>query len=374
MGELTHSTETNDWTYIRTNMNYITEEFTFDNLDYLNDYENVTEEPPDGREYICVEENPLLLFRTVFQPLVYGVVFLLGLMGNTLLMIILLKRWKNLRMTDIYLLHLALADLLLLFTFPFAVTQGISGWPFGTVLCKLIGLINRLNLVCGSLLLAYISFDRYVAIVHAIPSLQRRQPRSAQLTCLSLWLFSFFITSPNIVFLSVKGEDINSTRLSCAFNNHGIHGRNWMLASRFLTHLCFFLPLVVMGYCYTFVVITLCQKQRSLEKQGAIRLALLITIVFCMSWLPYNVAILMDTLRLLGGIPEQSCSAHASLNQALIVTESIGFSHCCVNPILYAFIGVRFRRDLLQLFRKTNRLSVENLNRVSVTETITTTP
>ncbi len=190
----------------------------------LEDYGNVTEGPSDGKIYICNNEtNQLHLFHTVFQPLVYGVVFFLGLTGNGLLLTILLKRRRNLRITEIYLLHLALADLLLLFTLPFAVTEGIAGWLFGNFLCKLLGLVNRLNLVCGSLLLACIGFDRYLAIVHAIPSLQTRRPKTVHLTCALLWLLCLFVTIPDMVFLSVEKDKNNSSRFLCSYNNHAIH-------------------------------------------------------------------------------------------------------------------------------------------------------
>ncbi|XP_059362070.1 C-X-C chemokine receptor type 5-like [Carassius carassius] len=365
-------------TVTNTNMDQITENIILEDFekDY---YDNVTEGPPDPVLYTCNNEsNPLHLFHTVFQPLVYGVVFLLGLTGNGLLLTVLLKRRRNLRITEIYLLHLSLADLLLLFTLPFAVTEGLAGWLFGNFLCKLLGLVNRLNLVCGSLLLACIGFDRYLAIVHAIPSLQTRRPKTVHLTCALLWLLCLFVTIPNMVFLSVAKDKNNPSRLFCSYNSHAMHASNWMLTSRFITHLlCFFLPLVIMGYCYTTVIITLCQSQRSLEKQGAIRLALLVTLVFCLCWLPYNITIFMNTLVVLGAMPE-TCHTRNTLQQAIIVTESIGFSHCCLNPILYAFIGVRFRRDLLQLLAKIKCLRVcvsgqrtKNLNRLSVSEATT---
>lgn len=342
----------------------------------------MTEGPSSDEQYICdAKNNPLHLFHTVFQPLVYGAVLLLGLTGNGLVLTVLLKRWKTLRITEIYLVHLSLADLLLLLTLPFAVTQAVAGWFFGEFLCKLLGLINRLNLVCGSLLLACIGFDRYLAVVHAIPSLQSRRPRIVHLTCALLWLLCLSVSMPNMVFLTVADKADGHTRLSCSYNNHGIHGNNWMLTNRFITHLlCFFLPLMVMGYCYTAIIITLYQSQKSLEKQGAIRLAMLVTLVFCLCWLPYNITILIDTLVVLGAISKWSCDARATLDEALIVTESIGFMHCCLNPILYAFIGVRFRRDLLHLLAKRKYLRVclpglraESQSRASVTEAVTTT-
>ena len=149
--------------------------------------------------------------------------------GNGLMLTVLLKRRGLLRITEIYLLHLGLADLMLLATFPFALAQVSLGVVFGDVLCKLIGLMNRLNFLCGSLLLACIGFDRYLAIVHAITSLQSRRPRNVHLTCLALWLVCLALSVPNAVFLSVGESPIDPTQLSCFFHSHGLHANNWDL-------------------------------------------------------------------------------------------------------------------------------------------------
>lgn len=317
---------------------------------YLSE-ENLTENFTLFEDFTC--EDPLLLYHTVFQPLVYSMVFLLGLSGNGLLLMVLLQRRAHLRITDIYLLHLALADLLLLFTLPFAVTQMLTGWVFGNFMCKLVGLLNQLNLVCGSLLLAGIGFDRYLAIVHVVSSLQTRRPQTVHFICALLWLLCLALSMPNIVFCSVEARRVDQTWLQCHFNNYGIHSYNWLLVSRLLTHvLCFLLPLVIMGYCYTAIVFTLYHSQQNLVKQGAIRLAMVVTLVFCLCWLPYNITLFVDTLVKLEVLSQKTCHFRNALTLSLMVTESIGFIHCCLNPILYAFVGVRFRNDLLRLLTK----------------------
>ena len=163
---------------------------------FFSGYDNSSDDGSSeaGREFTCDDtKTGLQLFHAVFQPLVYSLVCLLGVVGNGLMLTVLLKRRRLLRITEIYLLHLAVADLLLLSTLPFVVAESIVGWLFGDVLCKVVGLLGRLNLLCGSLLLACIGFDRYLAIVHAIPSLQSRRPRSVHLTCLLLWLVCFVL-------------------------------------------------------------------------------------------------------------------------------------------------------------------------------------
>ncbi|XP_068441673.1 C-X-C chemokine receptor type 5 [Clinocottus analis] len=301
----------------------------------------------------CDDEGAALrTFHAIFQPVLYILIFLLGVAGNGLMVTVLLRRWRRLRVTEIYLLHLAVADLMLLFTFPFDVVENIAGWLFGEFLCKVTGLVQNLNLHCGSFLLACIGFDRYLAIVHAIPSMQSRRPRIVHLTCITLWLVCLGLSIPNAVFLSVRADARQTSLLSCFYHNYGIYANNWVLTNTVLDHVCFFLPLAVMTYCYTAVVVTLCNSQKRQTKQGAIRLALLLTLVFFFCWLPYNVTLLIKTMVDMDVISYETCEPYVRLQPTVDVTKSLGLSHCCLNPFLYAFVGVRFRNELIQLLCK----------------------
>uniref|UniRef100_A0A3P8T126 C-X-C motif chemokine receptor 5 n=1 Tax=Amphiprion percula TaxID=161767 RepID=A0A3P8T126_AMPPE len=320
--------------------------------DYTQDVFNWTDYP-DEYDTICAEEQLNLQgFYVVFPAVLYSVIFLLGVTGNGLMITVLLTRWRQLRITEIYLLHLALADLMLLITLPFEVVQSITGWVFGEFLCMLCGVFMHLSIHCGSILLACIGFDRYLAIVHAIPSMQSRRPRVVHLTCIVLWLLCLGLSAPNAAFLSVAREDMNSSRLSCDYYRYGINAHNWVVTNRFLHHVCFFVPLAAMSYCYTALIITLCKSQKSQAKKGAIRLALLVTIVFCVCWLPHNITSLVQTLVDFEVLTFSSCDFFTSLPPALFVTQCLGMSHCCLNPFLYAFVGVRFRNELIHLLCK----------------------
>lgn len=302
---------------------------------------------------LCDEEDTdQQTFRATIKTVLYSLIFLLGVTGNILMVTVLLRRWRLLRITEIYLLHLALADIMLLFTFPFDLVENAAGWLFGNFLCKLMGLVKHLNLLCGSFLLACIGFDRYLAIVHAVASLQSRRRRTVHLTCTLLWLVCLALSMPNVVFLTVMKVNPYTAESSCFFHNYGIHANNWVLTMRVLDHVCFFLPLTTMAYCYTAVVVTLFKSQKSQAKQGAIRVALLVTLVFFCCWLPYNITLLIKTMEDLHIIIYESCESIDLLDRTLDVTRSLGYSHCCLNPFLYAFVGVRFRNELLQLLCK----------------------
>ncbi|KAM4590452.1 C-X-C chemokine receptor type 5 [Fundulus diaphanus] len=310
-------------------------------IDYeLSDY-NYTSE-------ICDEEDEgLQTFYAASRSVLYGFIFLLGLAGNGLMVAVLLRRCRRLRITEIYLLHLALADLMLIFTLPFYLVESITGWVFGDFFCMLNGVLRNLNLLCGSFLLAYIGFDRYLAIVHVIPSLQSRRPKKVNLMCALLWLISLLLSLPNAIFLSVS-KYTNESLAECHYYRFENHAHNWMIANRLVYHVSFFFSLAVMCYCYATLAVTLFRGQKSQAKKGAVRLALLVTLVFCVCWLPYNVTLLVKTLMDYDVIGV-SCRSFTLVNQVDAVTESLGISHCCLNPFLYAFVGVQFRNELLHL-------------------------
>lgn len=297
----------------------------------------------------CDEEDQVMeKFQHVFLPVFYTIIFLLGVVGNGLMITVLLRRRHRLRISEIYLLHLALADLMLLSIFPFELVTCFSGWIFGEFLCMLKGVLQEMNLFCGCLLLACIGFDRYLAIVHAIQSMQSRRPVTVHLTCILLWVFCLLLSLPNFVFLTVV-KDTNTSQLDCFHHRFEVHAHNWVVANRILKHMCFFFSLVVMSYCYGALALTLSKSQKSQAKQGAIRLAVLVTLVFCLCWLPFNVAILIRTIVEMDYVRFESCTSYTLLYQACDVTQSLGMSHCCLNPLLYAFVGVQFRNELVQL-------------------------
>ncbi|KAJ8368658.1 hypothetical protein SKAU_G00086860 [Synaphobranchus kaupii] len=344
---------------LQSSMDHITARITLEGLEEFTDFTNFSYPASNCTEAdecatACDRAGELQAFHALFQPLAYGLMLLLGVTGNGLLLAVLLRRRSRLRVTEVYLFHLALADLLLLLTFPFSVAEIAVGWVFGDFLCAALGFLCRLNFFCGVLLLACISFERYLAVVHAVRSLQGRRPLNVHMTCAAVWLVSAGLSAPISAFLSVvEGQVDGAPWFACQLHRHGIHDSNWVLASRVLTHtLGFFLPLAVMSYCYGAVIVALCRsRHRSLEKHGAVRLALLVTAAFCLCWLPYNIAALVDTLITLKVVDVESCAGLTQANQALAVTESIGYAHCCLIPLLYAFQGVHFRRELRLLSR-----------------------
>ncbi|XP_074071313.1 C-X-C chemokine receptor type 5 [Macrotis lagotis] len=316
-------------------------------------------------DYLCPEVHSWedqLSFKAVFVLVAYSAIFLLGMTGNALVLVILKSHRTARSSTETFLLHLAVADLLLVLTLPFAMTEGAVGWVLGAFLCKVVSALYKVNFYCSSLLLACIAVDRYLAIVHAVHTYRHRRLFSVHITCAAVWLAGFLGALPEILFVRVSKTSTNESA-TCSFSGQGLASSNARLSSRFVYHIGGFLvPLLVMGWCYTAVVRRLCQAQRRHQRQKAVKVAILVTGVFFFCWSPYNVVIFLDTLVMLHAVPK-SCQLDDHLATAITACEFLGLAHCCLNPVLYTFVGVKFRSDLIRLLGKLGCVGPASLHR-----------
>ncbi|XP_028931652.1 C-X-C chemokine receptor type 5 [Ornithorhynchus anatinus] len=354
-------------------LNFSEDEFNHLDMSEFTNYmdgSNFSEVPPLlFGEFVCPLEvggqDPLGPFKAAFVPAAYTLVFLLGTAGNTLVLVVLERHRRARSSTETFLLHLAVADLLLGLTLPFAVAEGAAGWIFGLALCKLVSSMHKVNFYCSSLLLACIAVDRYLAVVHTIHAYRRRQHRfSVHATCGAIWLLCLLCALPELLVVEVSPVGVNGTLL-CSFPAHlGLLGSDVRLASRFLYHVGgFFLPVAVMGWCYAAIVRSLCRAQRRPQRQKAIKVAIAVTVIFFLCWSPYHVVIFLDTLVKLEAL-SRSCRLDRQLGAAITVCEFLGLAHCCLNPLVYAFVGVKFRSDLLRLLADLGCVGPKRLRRL----------
>lgn len=97
-----------------------------------------------GEGAVCTQDSSMY-FDSIFKPILYSLALVVGLLGNGLVLIVLWKKRAGLNVTDIFILHLCLADILLLLTLPFWAVEAVKGWIFGTPLCKLTGALFKVR-------------------------------------------------------------------------------------------------------------------------------------------------------------------------------------------------------------------------------------
>ncbi|NXX97137.1 ACKR4 protein, partial [Centropus bengalensis] len=148
------------------------------------------------------EKQEVQGFARTYQPAVYLLLLLLGTVGNGLVLLTHTRYRRAHSVTDVCLLHLALSDLLLLLTLPFAITDTLQGWTPGTAACKALQGLYALNFYSGFLFLTCISVDRYVAIVR-VPAACRLRPRARRngwLTAGLVWLLAMLLALPQFIY------------------------------------------------------------------------------------------------------------------------------------------------------------------------------
>lgn len=124
---------------------------TGEDLDWSDFYENYNYSDSNGsyEEGDICSLTETVNFEAVFIPVLYSVVFVVGLLGNGLLLRILARSRKTWSATDIFIFHLGVADILMLVTLPIWAVQYAKsdGWTFGTPLCKISGSVFTVSIV-----------------------------------------------------------------------------------------------------------------------------------------------------------------------------------------------------------------------------------
>ncbi|KAJ7322609.1 hypothetical protein JRQ81_018896 [Phrynocephalus forsythii] len=275
-----------------------------------------------------------------FLPVLYAVVSIVGLVGNFLVVFTIVKGGRQKSITDIFLLNLAVSDLLFVVSLPFWASYLIQGWTLGNMFCKIISSFYYVGFFGGMFFITIISIDRYLAIVHATYFIKARSVSRGCLTSFVVWTLSVFFSAPHFIFTKTSER-----KCSSYYPEH--LKKIWPVFTYLETNIIgFLLPICIMGFCYLQIIRTLfsCKNHR---KKRAVKLILLVVIVFFLFWTPYHVSLFLQTLRFYGFF--EDCDFLRLLDYLLQVTESLAFSHCCLNPIIYTFAGEKFRKFLSHL-------------------------
>uniref|UniRef100_A0A3Q3X4U3 G-protein coupled receptors family 1 profile domain-containing protein n=1 Tax=Mola mola TaxID=94237 RepID=A0A3Q3X4U3_MOLML len=295
-------------------------------------------------------------FAQKYSPVVFSLVFLLAVAGNVLVLSV-IRRYRNSQnrgacafsLTDTFLLHLAISDLMLAFTLPLFAVQWAHQWVFGLAVCKISCALFSLNRYSGILFLACISFDRYLAIVHAVTSGWKRSPCHAQIACALIWVVCLGLSGVDIAFKEVventTGREQKMLLCQLWFTKNTTQ---WQVGLQLVSVvLGFGLPLLIMLYCYIRIFRSLCNASRR-QKRKSLRLIVTLVSVFVLCWAPYNCFQLVDSLHRLD-VMTGGCQFGRVVDMGILIAESVGLLHCTLNPLLYGFVGVKFRRELAKM-------------------------
>ncbi|XP_035993237.1 urotensin-2 receptor [Fundulus heteroclitus] len=280
----------------------------------------------------------------------------IGLAGNIYTLII--TRSAALCRTGsmyVYIINLALADLLYLSTIPFVVcTYFVHDWLFGEAGCRVLLSLDLLTMHASVFILVAMSLERYRAVAQPF-SAHRSSSRNRRLAAGIIWGLAFILTLPMMVMIQLRVGKPTA---------HGFVKRicfpTWTPEAfkAYLTVLFFtsvLLPgLIIVGLYaglarrYWTVQASLGGSSRSARRKGlkqkVLSMILSIVVAYWACFLPFwgwQLAKLFspDSLKAL------SAAAHNYVN---FFVTCLTYGNSCINPFLYTLLTRNYKDYLAQ--------------------------
>ncbi|XP_038671262.1 muscarinic acetylcholine receptor M2-like [Scyliorhinus canicula] len=147
-------------------------------------------------------ESPYKPLEMVFIVIVTGSLSLVTIFGN-ILVIVSIKLNRHLQtINNYFLFSLACADLIIgVFSMNIFTIYTVSGyWPLGPVICDLWLSVDYVASNASGMNLLVISFDRYFCVTKPLSYPLRRTAKVAGLMIAAVWVLSFIMWAPAIIF------------------------------------------------------------------------------------------------------------------------------------------------------------------------------
>lgn len=152
----------------------------------------------------------------------YSCIFIIGLFVNVTALWVFSCTTKKRTTVTIYMMNVALLDLIFILTLPFRMFYYAKGeWPFGANFCQILAALTVFYPSIALWLLAFISADRYMAIVQPKYAKELKNTCKAVLACVGVWIMTLTTTTP--LLLLYDDPDRASTPATCLKISDIIH-------------------------------------------------------------------------------------------------------------------------------------------------------
>ncbi|CAI9164612.1 unnamed protein product [Rangifer tarandus platyrhynchus] len=286
---------------------------------------------------------------TVFVPSVYTGVFLVSLPLNIVAALVFVLKMKVKKPAVVYMLHLAVADVLFACVLPFKISYYFSGsdWRFGPALCRFVTAAFYGNMYASIMLMTAISVDRFLAVVYPIQALSWRTLGRASLICLAVWAAAIAGVLPLLLQeQAARVPGLNITTCHDVLSQTQLEGYYSYYFSAFAA-VFFFVPLGLATVCYVSIIRCLSSSTvaNQNKKSRALLLSAAVFCVFILCFGPTNVLLLLHYAFL---SPDSVTEAAYFAYLLCVCVSSIS---CCIDPLIYYYASSECQRHLSAILR-----------------------
>ncbi|KAM4545875.1 P2Y purinoceptor 3 [Odontesthes bonariensis] len=344
-------------------------------------------------------------YKYVFLPFCYSLTFLFSLSLNSVVLLRSCRhhsgggrRWNT---SLIYMVNLATTDLMYGLSLPFLVASYMlrDRWVFGDFMCRLVRFLFYFNLYCSIFFLTCISVHRYLGICHPMRTITLESKRVVKGTCALVWVVVFILTCPIFRFAKTgyvmrggagavelegmrgdengTGELYEEGYMNCWDDAIDKEFADYVPYGIVLHLLGFFVPFVIIAWCYSQVVRTIFQTLRSppssveggedgpvgngraeevrdrertsvsisgsqyshyiRRRRKSIKTIVTITLLFALCFLPFHVTRTLFLLLRRGQLG--GCNAMKTVSICYKVTRPLASCNAWLNALLYFLTG-----------------------------------
>ncbi|NXY14771.1 NPFF2 protein, partial [Atrichornis clamosus] len=325
--------------------------------------------------YLYLEGNVSYVDFYLHQPSVaavfitsYLLIFLLCMVGNGGVCFIILWSKHMRTVTNLFILNLAISDLLVgLFCMPTTLLDNIiAGWPFGSLVCKMSGMVQGISVSASVFTLVAIAVDRFRCIVY--PFKQKLTTPTAVAIIAVIWILAVAIMCPSAVLLQVQEERHFRVILGSGNATLPVYWcrEDWpdpgmrKIYTTVLFANIYLAPLSLIVIMYARISMALShtampgagkrsQEQRHSvwkRKQKVIKMLIVVTLLFTLSWLPLWTLMLLSDYANLSDLQLQLINIYI-----YPFAHWLAFFNSSINPIIYGFCNENFRRGFQTIFK-----------------------
>lgn len=193
---------------------------------------------------------------------ILSVMCLVGISGNIYTLVVMCHSMRTVASMYIYIINLALADLLYLLTIPFVVcTHYLKGWYFGDAGCRILISMDFLTMHASIFTLTIMSTERYFAVLKPLDTVKRSKSYRKAIAVL-VWAASLILTLPMIVSIELSSTSGNKAMCQSTLSpySHKIY-ITFLFCTSIVT------PGLIIGYLYVQLARTYWVSQTETFKQ-----------------------------------------------------------------------------------------------------------
>ncbi|XP_073330002.1 P2Y purinoceptor 8 [Pagrus major] len=297
-----------------------------------------------------LDNATLSLFKNTNTSVAISVIYMfvtaINLVGNGLSMWILIFRTSPKSASIIFMINLTFTDLALGIALPFQIAYQLQGydWRLGPKMCSSLTLIFYTNMYCSILTMMAIGIDRYLGIVRPMLFRQIRKKKSiAVISCILMWGLVLCVLYPLMTTdLTFEFPELEITTCFDMLKKDMLPSTAAWAAFLFsMVFILFLFPFCVTTFCYVSVIRKLAKDFKTTQKDRAIRLAVIVLLVFTLCFAPNNILLLTHSvLRLF---------YKKSIYMAYKLSLCFSCLNSCIDPFIYYFGSKDFRQKLRQM-------------------------